>query len=152
MNAEFFGRKGRPADAVKSVTPGDEITRNLVTSAGLLVRNPGVFFEIMDAHGLRFEKDGRVVPAARGDQILEHFLLRIDGNRLPYQVLKIDAVTLAGKPQFHAVMNEAFSPHTLTDAGTAQEIYGTLLQHTGAHARLHILARVAFEHHGLNAL
>jgi hypothetical protein len=49
-------------------------------------------------------------------------------------------------------MNKAFSLHALTDAGTAQEFYGTLLQHTGAYARLHILARVAFQHCGLNAL
>ena len=51
-----------------------------------------------------------------------------------------------------AVMNLALTVHPLAHARFAHEIGESLLEHTGADAAQHILARLAFQHDAVDAL
>ena len=114
--------------------------------------DPRLRVKIGNAHSFGFKKERRIVIKARGDQVLHHFLLRIDGDGLPHQVLKINTVAFAIEPKFHAAVLQSLARHSRSDARIAQHIHRALLQHASAHPALHILARVAFQHHAFDSL
>src|SRR6202030_4457459 len=90
INLNLARRHRRTAYSVKPIAPGQEIARDLMLAAVLHIMNSWPRLEIGDPHGLRLKENRRVIPEPRGDQILQHFLLRINGDRLSHQVLKVN--------------------------------------------------------------
>lgn len=58
----------------------------------------------------------------------------------------------APEAKVDAVMRQADRPHALADAGRAQCFGRSVLQHAGADAVLHVLARARFQNNAVDAL
>ena len=81
---------------------------------------------------------------ARGDEVLDHLLLAVDGDRPPAGELgEVDAVPAPVEAQLEAVVDEALAVQALGDAGGVEQVDRRLLEHAGAHARLDVVARRA---------
>ncbi len=78
-------------------------------------------------------------------QILDHFMLGIDGNGLAGQLSQVDAVTGAIEGQLYTVMQCALAAHALAYTSLGQDIHRALLQHAGADGAFYIRARARFE-------
>ena len=77
----------------------------------------------------------------RGDQILHHLVLAVDGDRATAgELAQRDAVALALELQVDAVVDEPFAVHPLADAERAQQIDRSLLEHAGAQSALDVRA------------
>jgi len=101
---------------------------------------------------LYFEKNlsGGIKP--RFNQVFDDFLLPVNGDgTTACQVMKVDAMTLARKAQLKAVMDQALTPHPITDSGLDQRVYRALFEHTCAHATFDVLAAVFLKYDRFNA-
>src|SRR5208283_121578 len=152
VELNLIGGHGRAADPVEAVAAGDEIASDFVFRALVHIMNFRLGVQIGDAHGLGFETNWPIAAESRGDQVLHHFLLSVDGDGLSHQLLKIDAVPFPGKTQFDALMLQAFALHARAYAGFPQHVHGALFEHAGAHAIFNIFARVAFKNHAFDSL
>src|SRR5207237_1751824 len=109
--------------------------------------------EVVDRRVLNLEENLAASGEARGDQVLDHLVLRINHDRSPAgQAGKVDAVRAAAEAQIDAVVHEAFALHALADAGRLQQVDGALLEHAGADRRPDLLAAAQLEHHGVDSL
>ncbi len=107
----------------------------------------------MDAGVFDFEENLAAGGEPRIGQILDHFVLRIDRDRLAAgEFREIDAMGALAEAQIYAVVDEAFALEACADAGFFQQIHGALLEDTGAHAFLHVLAAAIFEDDRLDAV
>ena len=107
----------------------------------------------MDADVFGLEENLAAGGEPRGDQILDDFVLRVDGNRAAAgQPAQIDSMAAAAEAQFDAVMDQADALESLADAGFIQQIDGALFEHAGADALLDILAAASLEHDRLDAV
>ena len=52
--------------------------------------------------------------------------------------------------ELDALVDGALAVHPLSDAGLAQGVHGSLLEHAGAHALLDVLAVARLQHDGLD--
>ena len=83
---------------------------------------------------------------SRGEQILHHLLLAVDGDRPPAgQLREGDAMTGAVETQLEAVMDETLPPHPLAHSCLSHQLDGVVLEHPGAHALLDVLLAPVFE-------
>ncbi len=140
------------ADAVESIAPGNEITVDLMAFAFVPIVDLRLRIVIINAHGLRFKMDGCLITKARGDQILDDFLLRINGDGFANQILKINAMALSIEAKFDPLMLQALSLQALAHSGTRENVHRALLQHAGTHTSFHVFARVSFQNYGFNTL
>jgi hypothetical protein len=138
---------------MKAIASRDEIAVDFAGQACKLVVDFWLFaFEVFDPNIVGFEKDlpARCDPSL--NEILDDFMLPVDGNRAPGEILEIDAVALSAKSQFDAVVNQTLTLHSFADAHLREEIDCPRLKNAGADAFLAVLTGSAFEHDGLNAL
>ena len=83
----------------------------------------------------------------RCDQILDDFVLSVDGNRAAAgQSAEIDAMAAAAETQLDAVMGQAQTLQPLADAGFFEQVDSALLEQAGANPLLDILAAASLEH------
>jgi hypothetical protein len=54
--------------------------------------------------------------------------------------------------KFDTFMLQTFSFQALSHSGPAQNVYRALFEHSGAHTRFDIFARLPFKNHGLDSL
>jgi hypothetical protein len=88
----------------------------------------------------------------RLNQVFDDFLLPVNGDSTAAgQIMKVDAMTLARKAQLKAVMDEALTPHPITDPCLDQCVYRALFEHTCAHATFDVFAAVFLKNDRFNA-
>ena len=75
-----------------------------MASTVVLIEYFGAGFVILNAHRFRFKIDRCPISQPGGNQILDDFLLGINGDGLADQILKIDAMALSVKAQFDSLM------------------------------------------------
>ena len=88
---------------------------------------------------------------ARGDEILDHFVLRVQRHAFSRQLLQRNAASPAPKAKFDALVLLAELLHPAMDAELAHEIRRALLEHARANGLLNGLARSRLENDGLHA-
>jgi hypothetical protein len=90
---------------------------------------------------------------ARGNQILEYFLLAIDSDASPSsQLIKWYSEPRFIKRQNHSFMLEALPIQPPGDIQLAKEVHRVLLQQSGAHPGLNIIPAPGFKNYTFNTL
>jgi len=104
-----------------------------------------------DIFRLKNNRETRFEP--RCDQILDHFLLRVNRDGLASgQVVKVDAMAAAVESQLDAVMGESFAFEALPDARFDEQIDRALFEQACANALFDVFPGARFENHGFNSL
>src|ERR1700722_4861980 len=68
------------------------------------------------------------------------------------QSLQIDPMPAAVERDFEPIVSEAFTHHACAHPGVIQEIDSPPFEQTSSDARTHVLARLTFEHHGIDTM
>jgi hypothetical protein len=136
-------------DAVKAVTPGDEVATDLPPLAVAEERNTRVLsLQVRELDFIDRIVDDRARRQMSIRQILLHLGLTVNGHRLARQRLDVDAVHAPGESQIEASMRQAIAQQAGIDAGFVQQIHRALFEHAGANARLDIFPAAQLQHHG----
>src|ERR1700730_7286828 len=123
------GRKRRMGDAVRAVAARHELTAEGCLFAVAAVRDARVIIlDALDRRCFSLEPDLAAVRQALLDQVLDHFLLAIDGNAPTGQLAEVDAMLLAGEAQPDAVVRQALPLHAIAHAGRGEEIGRSLFE------------------------
>jgi hypothetical protein len=138
---------------VEAVAAGDIVAGQLAGLAGLREGDPGpLAADVVEGHVAHLEKDRVALGQPQGDQVLDHLLLTVDGDRpAAGQLEHVDAVALVGELEVHAVVGEALAGQALAGADGVEQLDAALLQHAGAHAPLDIGAVAVLQHQRLDA-
>jgi hypothetical protein len=133
---------------VRAVAAGHEVAAELVIAAVLAVADERARrLEPGQLDSLDLEVDGAAGREARGDEVLYHLLLAVDGDRPPAgQIGERDAVAAAIEAEQDAVVDQPLALQPVGQPEAVQEIDGALLQHAGAHALLDVVAAPVLEH------
>ena len=89
---------------------------------------------------------------ARVVKVVRDLGLTVDDHRRASQVLEIDVEHAAVPGDLGAVMDEALAVQAVGDAGFLHQAHQPGFQHARADAAQHIVPRLAFQHHGLDAV
>ncbi len=145
---------GRPTDAVEAVAPGNEIAGKLVRLTVLAKRDARlVGVEVPNRNAFDAEPDFAARVQACGDEVLDHLVLRVHGDRAPSrQRRQVDPMTASAEAQLDPVMDEALALHPRPHAGLVEEIDGALLKHARADRALDLAAATDLEDDGLDAI
>src|SRR3954470_6560955 len=145
---------GGPADAVAAVAAGDEIADEL-SGLALLGRagDPRpVRGDAGDAGRLGLEQDLAARVEAELDEVLQHLVLGVDGDRAAAgEAVEVDAVAATGEAQLDAVVDEALALEALAGPDLAHQVDRALLQHAGPDRGLDRRARAALDDDRLDA-
>ncbi len=145
---------GRPAHAVKTVAPGDEVALQFVAFAVLLkvnLRSGGI--EVVDANRIGLEDDLATRSQPRIHQVPDNVTLRVDHDATAAgKVIEIDAVRAAAKTQLDSAVNEPLAMHPLANTHLCKQIHRPLLKYARAHPLLTVFSAAGFQHDGFNAL
>ena len=143
----------RAGHALGAVAAGDEIAGKLPLLAILSEADRGlVGIDAVQADVANAEQDLSPGLDPRLDQILDDFVLGIDGDRFAAgQVAEVDAMPLPTEAQLDAGMDEAFALHPLAHTNLGQEIDGPLFENTGADGGFDLFARACFQNDGRDA-
>ena len=157
INAQDVVRDRAAADAVEAVAAADEgavqhLRHAVMGEADLRV----VAGHVMHGDVRHVEQDRRIGPARaggqpRGDEILHHLLLAVDGHDLAGEIGERNAMAHAVEAQLDAMMREALRVQAVRHPRLGQRIDAALFQQPRAHALLDIAARARLQHHGLDA-
>ena len=151
VDAFEFGEYARgdagATDAVKAVAARDVIAVKDFFLARRAKADGGFpRGKIVHAYVFDLEKNRQIRFEARGDQILDHFLLRIDRDGLaPGEVVEIDAMAFSVEAQLDPVMREAFALEALADSRFDQQIDGTLFEEARTDALFDVFSAPRFE-------
>ena len=74
------------------------------------------------------------------DQVLDHLLLAVDRDPSAGQLAEVDAVLLAGKAQFDAIVGETLADHALAHSGRFEEIGRSLFQDSSSDPALDVVS------------
>ena len=86
------------------------------------------------------------------DQVLDDFLLPVDGDRAPARERReVDAVTAPAEAELDAVMHEALARESVADAGALQQLDRRMLEHARADPMLDVVAASVLDDDGLDA-
>src|SRR6266568_1035015 len=146
-------RNAGPAHAMGAVAAGDEIAIDLGDlpdfAAKADARRPTG--EIMNADVLDLEQDLAAAAKPRGNQVLDHLLLAIDGDVLADEIGEIQMMQATRKADVDAAVNEAFALQPRAEPGLDQKVGDPLLDHAGANPALDIVAAAPLQHHRVDA-
>jgi hypothetical protein len=99
-----------------------------------------------------FEQDGAIGGKAGGDQILDDFVLGVDGDALARgEIAEINAMAAAVEAELDAAVFEALAAQAFADAEFVHELDSVVLEEAGADALFNVLAGVEFEDDGFYA-
>src|SRR6202022_1090931 len=144
-----FGSECRAGDAVRAIAARHELAGKGCLFAVAAVSDAGmVIVDALDRGCLGLEPDLAPVRQALFDEVLDYFLLAINGDAATGQPAEIDAVFLAGEAQLDAVVREAFACHALAHAGRDEQIGGSLFQDTRPYSPLDVVPAAALKHDG----
>src|ERR1700744_2254800 len=137
---------------MKAVPPCDVVTLNLIRVAVLVHTNrrPGPIY-IVKRYFAAFETYIPSICQAKGNQILHHFVLSIDGHVLAREFHERNSVQQAIRSQVDAFMAQAFAVETVAGARLAQHLNTGVFQHPGPDSLLAVIAGLCFENDGADA-
>ena len=138
---------------MEAVAAGDEVARDLVARAVLLVADARPrAVEVVHRDVRRLVHRRQVGGAARLHQIARQLGLAVDHHALAAgQALHVDAVAPAAPEHLEAAVHEPLAVHARADADLVQEVDAHLLEHAGADAAEHVLAGLPLEDHRVDA-
>src|SRR5262249_13687042 len=144
---------GRSAHAVETVAPGNEVALDLalcsIPHEGK--PSPGAV-DVAYLHVARLEHDLSAGGEARGDQVLQDFVLRVEHDRLAGgQVGEVDAVAATGEAELAPFVAGPPALHALAPARALQEPHGAVLEHAGAKRPLDARPAAFLQHDGVDA-
>ena len=88
-----------------------------------------------------------------GQQLaVDDLSLRVDGDGLSGERLKVNAMAVSRESQLNPVVNQALALQSLSDTGCRQQIHRVLFENSGANPFLHVLPAAAFENDGIDSL
>src|SRR5262245_52985094 len=129
-----------PADAMKPVATGDEITSNL---AGFIVLGELYLWvlriHVAHAHVGNFKQQRCARAHARRNEIFDDLVLPVNGNAPACQCSQVNAAAVPEDIEVDSVMEETLALKPVADAALDQEVNGGLFQHAGANAIDHII-------------
>src|ERR1700733_3615646 len=138
---------------MKAITTCDIVTLNLVPIAFLVhTDRRSIPIDIMKRHLAAFEAHISPVSQTKGDQILHHLVLSIDGHVLAREFYERDSVQQAVRSQVDAIMAQAFAIETFAGARLAQHLDAGVFQYPGPDSLLAIIAGSCFENDGADAI
>ena len=129
-----------------AVGADDEVALELVHLAVLRVDDRGSLAG--DADGLDvlgLEHDARAEPLVLGEQVGDERLLPVDRDGAADELLEVDVVALPLELQVDAVVGEAALAQPGVEPELGEDVDRPLLEHAGADAAEHVLARRALE-------
>jgi hypothetical protein len=142
------------ADSVKAVAACDVIAMEFFRRARRTKtdgRVRGINAVYADVAYLEYDRETRL--KSRRNQILDHFLLGVNRDRLASgQIVKVDAVASAVESQSNAVVSEGFALETFADAGLDKQIDGALFKQARADTLLDVFPGSRFENDGFYPL
>ena len=147
-------RNAGPANSVKPIAPGNEIAGQLIGVAILFISDlRGDVVEVARADIFHLEQNLTAGRNAGVGQILDHFMLGIDGDAFPAgQLLEVNAMAAPVEAQLNSVVNKAFALHPLTHTHLGEQVDRALFQHAGAHTLFHILPAAVLDYDGFDSL
>jgi hypothetical protein len=139
---------------MEPVAAGQKIAGELVRLPILAKRDAGlVGIDVAHRDAVDVEQEIPAGVEPRRDQVLDDFVLCVDGNRAPArQLRKVDPVTPPAEAELDAVVDEALALHPLADAGLGEKVDGALFEHAGPNRALDLVPAADFEHDRLDAL
>ena len=144
---------GGARNAVEAVAAGNEVGMDLLDFAVVVETGLGRRrIQVVKRRILHAEQDLSAGGEARGDQVLDHLVLRVDGDRAAGELGERDAVAAAAEAQIDAFVHEALALHALAHAALRQQVDRALLEHAGADRGLDFLAAARLDHHRGDAL
>ena len=145
--AQRSGRNRTAAHAVEAVATGDEVAgQDLTHAIGGEVDLRTRAVDPVQTHVRHGEVERLAAGQARGDQILDHLVLGIDGDRPAGQAGEIDTPSLSAEAQLESVMDEALAPQAIAQAMGSEQFDRAVLQHTGADGGLDLRTRARLQH------
>jgi hypothetical protein len=146
-------RHAAPAYAVITVATDDVVADEFVGAAPTSVADRGMIaVKTRDADVARLEDGGAPGRRARVHEVLGHFGLSVNRHPIARKTLEVDAKRAAGESQREPVVHQSLALQTLVDLGRGKQINGALLEDSGADPPLDVAARLAFEHHAVDAV
>ena len=83
---------------------------------------------------------------ACGDQILDDFVLCVDGDRMAGEFGQRDAPALSFEGEFETVMHRAFDLHPCAESGFVKQVHGALFENAGTDGGFDFAAAACLEH------
>ncbi len=139
---------------MEAVAPRDEVAgqrhRRAVVSK---VDTRRCTVDVVQVHVADLEQDRGAALEPQSNEILDQFLLTVDGDASTAgELAEVDVMVAATETQLNAVMDKPFTPQTFAGAGALEEINAALLQDSRAHAVFDILARARLQDNRADAL
>src|ERR1700747_223549 len=95
----------------------------------------------MDADIFRFENNRLIRGQSSGNQVLDHFVLRVNGAALTAgECAKIDPVPASVEAQFDSAMLQAMPLQPLAQSEFMHQVNSALFQYAGADSFFDVLA------------
>jgi hypothetical protein len=147
------GGNRRAADSMEAIAAGNKVA---VDFRGLAImcecHTRLIRGDVQELHILRFKNNFSSSLVSRVNQIAQHLMLGVDGDRsAAYEVVEINAVRLSVEAELNAMMHLAFVREPLANATGFQQIDRRLLEHAGPHGGLHCRPRTSFQHDRIDA-
>ena len=141
------------ANSMKPVASRNKIARKLFRGSVSFKSNQRLLtLQPPHIHISRFKNNFSARICPRRNQILDHFMLRVNHHALAArQIRKIDAVPASAKSQLHAVVHQSLPHHPLAQAKLVQQVHRPLFQHTCPHALFDVLPRLRLQNYALDA-
>jgi hypothetical protein len=100
----------------------------------------------------RFKEDGAVGGKPGSNEILDDFVLRVDGDALASgEVAEVNAMAAAVEAKLDAAVFESLAAKAFADAEFVHELHCVVFEQAGADALFDVLAGVELEDDGLDA-
>jgi hypothetical protein len=137
---------------VEAVASGNEVALEFLLNVLFAEANCGmVGGEVVDGDSISLEDDLASRRKASFDEVLDHFVLGIDGDAGAGEIFEVNPMTASVETQLNAIVNEAFAFHTLADPDLDEQVGSALFEDPGPDALFAILARPRLKHDGVNA-
>src|SRR5262249_54562181 len=137
---------------VEAVATGDEVAGDFMGFAVFFEIDFGVrVVEVTHSDLFRFEDHLAAGGCARVVEVFQHLMLRVDGDGFAGKFLEIEPMAAAAEAEFDAVVYQTFALHSFSNAHLREQVNGALLEDSGPHALLGVLAAAVFDHDGIDA-
>jgi hypothetical protein len=139
---------------VKAITTGNEITIQFPVLTVFAVAEYGTGrFDAGEFDIIHLEVDRSAGSQPGIDQIFDHLTLTIDPDRpATGKVAQGNPVTVAVEAQLDAMVNQAFTPESVSKTGFTQQVNRALLENAGPDALLNVLAAARLQYNRINAI
>ena len=147
VNREHIARNACPADTVKPVTTGNEITTYLNCVSFLLIANlRTTAIDTVNRDVFCLENDRFPLRQPRIGEVLHNFILSVNGDSFAGKRLEVDPMAPPAELHLNSVVDEALALHALTEPHFDEQVYRALFQHAGSDAFFDIAPAVLLQY------